>query len=309
LEREGFVPSIIEQIQSDALDHTVPVSKLLREVKLAAAKLGLRAVEGWVDKELKGYGPNDDVPEYRNVRGFPVARGTRGGFEPIFFEQPNDAERFSVVPIGQSIPGIEGQPQSGPDARLIFPYPPAFVEAINKSNKRPIVTCGVKFDSSNLVAIVEAVRTLVLEWAIEMERTGIKGENATFSQTEKDRAQTGPIAIHIGSIGSFTGNLGVGNTAADVSSSVIQVDHVEQLLNQIKSHSAGLVKEGLNEQDLLRRVTEIESELKKTSPDQGVLRRLLTGLKSVVEGTAQGLLTTGVLSLLNQILGVGVPTP
>ena len=37
--------SLIEQIQRDALDRTVPVSTLLRRVKLAAAKLGLGAVE------------------------------------------------------------------------------------------------------------------------------------------------------------------------------------------------------------------------------------------------------------------------
>jgi hypothetical protein len=302
------MPGIIEQIQSNALNNAVPVSTLLRQVKLAAAKLGLNKVEEWVDKELKGYTGDDEVPAYRKVRGSPVARGAIGGFEPIFFEG-EAAEKFSVVPIGQSIPGIEGQLSSGV-TRLIFPYPPALQTALNEVNRRQIVECGVKFDASNLVAIVEAVRTLVLEWAIEMERAGIKGVDATtFSQTEKDRAQSGPISIHIASIGTFTGNLGVGNTAADVSSSAIQVDRVEQLLSQIKSHSSGLAREGLDEDDLLRRVAAIEAELKKPSPNHRILRALLTELKAIIVGTAQGLLSTGVLSLLNQILGTGVVVP
>src|SRR5215510_7491579 len=80
--RQAAMPSIMEEIQKDTLDHNVPVSVLLRKVKLAAAKLGLPTVEGWVDKELKGYSGGDEVPDYRKVTGTPVARGVIGGFEP-----------------------------------------------------------------------------------------------------------------------------------------------------------------------------------------------------------------------------------
>ena len=217
--------------------------------------------------------------------------------------QPPNFPSFLLASLSR----IEGQLKTGPNTQLIFPYPPAFQAALQTGNRRQMVQSGVKFDPSNLVAIVEAVRTLVLEWAIEMERAGIKGADAAFSQTEKERAREGPIAIHIGSIGSFTGNLGVGNTAADVSSSAIQVDRVEQLLSQIKSHSSGLAREGLDEHDLLHRLAAVEAELKKPSPDHKIIRTLLTELKAVVAGATQGLLSTGVLALLNQILGTGVP--
>jgi hypothetical protein len=45
---------------------------------------------------------------------------------------------------------------------------------------------------------------------------------------------------------------------------------------------------------------------RKLRRDHKVLRTLLTDLKTVFVGTAQGLL---VFSLLNQILGTGVPIP
>ncbi len=99
--------SIIQQIQQDALNADVPVTKLLREVKLAVAKLGLPEVEDWVDKELKGYGAGDEVPGYRKVQGLPVARAIPGGFQPLVFDT-EIAEGFSQVPIGQSLPGLEG---------------------------------------------------------------------------------------------------------------------------------------------------------------------------------------------------------
>jgi hypothetical protein len=59
------MPTIVEQIQRDALDTTIPVSTLLRRVKLAAAKLGIPSVESWVDAELNGY--TASVPDYRMV--------------------------------------------------------------------------------------------------------------------------------------------------------------------------------------------------------------------------------------------------
>ena len=298
---------IIEQIQKDALDRSVPVSTLLRKVKLAAAKLGLPKVEGWVDKELKGYDPQDDIPTYREVHGYAVAQGGLPGWMPIMFEDAKAAEKFSIAPIGQSIPGIEGQIQTNPGAYLIFPYSPKLKAALNKVNRGRIANCGISFHASSLIPIVEAARTLVLEWAIDMEKAGISGSDISFSNEERARASAAPTAIHIGSIGNFTGNLGVGNSAGDITFSPLQIDRVRDLVNQIKTHSATLRHEGMDEAKLLQRVRQIEAELAKTTPDVSFLQQLLNGLKVAVATTAQGLVSSGLLSMINQILGTGVP--
>jgi hypothetical protein len=300
--------TMIEQIQRDALNADVPVSTLLLKVKLAAAKLGLPKLEGWVDKELKGYNQQDETPEYRRLQGVPGARGPYRGWEPLVTDK-DFAERFSTAHIGTPISGIESQIRSAPKAPLIYQYPPAVAEGLNKSNRGQISQCGVLFNAQQLVPIVEVVRTLVLEWSIEMERAGITGSSDTsFSEEEKNRAQSTPVTIHIGQIGTFTGNLGVGNTAADVTSSSLRVESVENLLNQIKAHSATLSAEGLDEDDLLHRVATIENEVKKPAPNHGVIKSLLEDLRTVVRASVQGLVSTGLLSLLNQILGTGVPT-
>jgi hypothetical protein len=75
------LPSIVEQIQRDALDNSVSVSALLRRVKLAAVKLRLGAVEEWVERELNGY--TSPVPDYRVLRGTPMARNPYTGWHPI----------------------------------------------------------------------------------------------------------------------------------------------------------------------------------------------------------------------------------
>jgi AbiTii len=63
------MPSFVEDILSDAQGQSVPVATLLRRVKVAVSKLDNKKVEEWVDKELKGYSPEDEVPEYRRSMG------------------------------------------------------------------------------------------------------------------------------------------------------------------------------------------------------------------------------------------------
>ncbi|HKD31041.1 MAG TPA: hypothetical protein VKC66_34680 [Xanthobacteraceae bacterium] len=101
LEEPRPLPSIIEQIQRHALDHSVPISALLRRVKLAAAKLGLGAVEDWVDQELQGY--TSDVPEYRVLQGQPMVRNPYSGWSPI----GGSVKGLSKRGNGQSIAEIE----------------------------------------------------------------------------------------------------------------------------------------------------------------------------------------------------------
>jgi hypothetical protein len=96
------MPTIIEQIQRDALDSNIPVSALLRRVKLAAAKLRLDVIEDWVDKELNGYTSN--VPDYRILTGRPKGRNPLRGWIPVIGE---GTELFSSRPNGQPVAALE----------------------------------------------------------------------------------------------------------------------------------------------------------------------------------------------------------
>ena len=60
---------LVEEIQKAAIDSSVPVSTLLRRVKLAAVKLKLDSVEGWVEAKSSGYQNGTPLPEYRKLGG------------------------------------------------------------------------------------------------------------------------------------------------------------------------------------------------------------------------------------------------
>jgi hypothetical protein len=299
------MPSIIEQIQKDALDPNFPASALLRKVKLAAAKLKLAKVEDWVDNELKGY--NNEVPDYRRVVGRPKALNPMRGWIPIS-GPAHLVEKISTVPVSQPIAGIESLIADGNNEGLMFPYPPALIEQLNTRNRVHFGEMALHFDRSSAVAIVDAVKTLILEWAVELEKAGITGSDVSFTSDEQQRAQQMGVNIQIGSIHSFTGNLGSTNISGDVITSVVTAEKIREFVSQVKPQIDQLVREGIDREELSSRLTAIERALEEEK-DPAFVARLLNELKDTVVKTAGKLVSSGVLTLLGQILGTGAPAP
>jgi hypothetical protein len=85
------VPSLVEQLQADALDCTVPVTGLLRKAKAAAVKLRRTDLTQWIENELSGYKARDDLPPYRvlhaELRFFKSLTRNRGGCGFISMER------------------------------------------------------------------------------------------------------------------------------------------------------------------------------------------------------------------------------
>jgi hypothetical protein len=296
---------LVLEIQRDALDKDVPVSTLLRKVRLAAAKLQLTKVEEWVAQELNGY-DKDDLPDYRQSRGTVKAWNPYHGWQPV----GGDAtflEAASGVQISESIASIEAalNAKSG-GGSLHMPYGPNQLEALSNLTGRTIARAGIDFSSGALAHVMDAVRNLVLDWAIELEKSGVVGEGISFSPDEKKIAATNPVAIHVGTITNFTGNLGVGNTSGDITNAPINAQEVKNLVTQIKSHAKELIKEGVEPQALEAALNLIDKQL--STKKHTLIREALAELEKIVAKASGGLIAHGVLALLHQIIGTGVPT-
>ena len=63
--------SLVEQLQTDEIQRSTPVTDLLRKAKFVAAKLGDSELSAWADHELNGYFDirTEDLPQYRQLRG------------------------------------------------------------------------------------------------------------------------------------------------------------------------------------------------------------------------------------------------
>lgn len=196
--------TIVEQLQTDSIDQGVAVSTLLRRVKLAAVKLRLPAVEDWVELELSGY--TGDVPDYRVIYGRPKAFNPYRGWIPIHGEQ-TFIEMLSKVSVLQSLPSIESLLESKKETTFYIAFSAGQMAALHRMSEFAYPEMGRDVTRGQLADIVEKVRTLVLEWALELERQGIMGTETGFQPEEKNRAEDSSVNIHIGSIGTFTGSL------------------------------------------------------------------------------------------------------
>lgn len=89
----------------------------------------------------------------------------------------------------------------------------------------------------------------------------------------------------------------------------IKLDQVRDFLQQLKSHSEGLKREGIDPNRLQRLIDALEAESHSDAPNHHTLRELLNELYAAAEVTSGKIVSSGVVSVLNHVFAIGVPTP
>ncbi len=206
---------LTEQLQADALNPHYPVSDLLRKVKVVAVKLGLPGVENWVSSELNGY--LAPVPAYRQLMGVPKALEPRSGrWIPIVL--PADfMETISTMPLPASLATIENL-LTGSSPSFVIAYPPQLVEAMCDLTRTQVGTMGLHVPRNAYAALLDKVRTLVLDWALELEQRGIMGEGLSFNDQERRRAAAVPVFI--GSVSGPNARINIGSVDQSSNTSI-----------------------------------------------------------------------------------------
>src|ERR1041385_2431337 len=176
-----YMASAVHSLQKAIVAGDMSLTQLLRQTKLIASKLGLSDVEKWVDAELSGYPKGEKPPVYREI-----------AIEALEVHYPSHGWGF----VGHAN-GFK------------FPYPLSIADVINLSQHQlvqfpipvpnplnvtdqfgepleypqTLTTSGDKFKR-----IIEAVTDRLLQWTIELEKRGIKGEDMDFNEKEKQAA-------------------------------------------------------------------------------------------------------------------------
>lgn len=183
---------LVEQLQAEALNPSVSVSTLLRKVKVAAVKLRLEDTVEWADKELKGY--TESVPPYR------IARGRCMGFNPyhgwsVVGGDAKVVDALSQRAIGQAISSLE-ELVTGEKDQLMISLPAKTANSI-KSNNPACHDVALFISQADLTAMIDHVRNLVLDWALDLEKAGIMGEGLSFTPLEQQKAASTSMNIKI----------------------------------------------------------------------------------------------------------------
>jgi hypothetical protein len=205
---------LILQIQEAAQENKSSVTDALRKAKIACVKLGLVEFGNWVELELNGYiGKKfDELPEYRKLHGTPVAFNPYRGWTPIIFHSPEQERKWSVALIPMTISAIEDSLRDAKSTEaLYFPYSPEIQHDLRKSlNANWINDFCIKLSVTHGADILHAVRNILLDWTLALEKQGILGGTLTFSPDERERSASVTAQtinnFHIGQVGSLVQN-------------------------------------------------------------------------------------------------------
>jgi hypothetical protein len=100
--------SLVEQLQTEAMNLSVPVANLLLKTKTLATKLDLPEVLEWANRELSGYAQTDDIPPYRIVQGEFKVWNPYHGWQPLLF--PTSV----TIPPTRGVTSAIGEIESNP---------------------------------------------------------------------------------------------------------------------------------------------------------------------------------------------------
>jgi hypothetical protein len=299
--------SLIEELQRDALKRNISVTELLQKCLVVATKLGIDEFASWARLELDGY-IGREVPEYRVIRGEPRVFNPYHGFQPIFIEDPGDAELISKMPFNQPIGEIDyilSQANKAGAGSFSVSFAPSNEKQLMDMMGLPLKP-SLRVNSSQLHRILDAVRKVILEWSIKLETDGIIGEGMSFSREEREKAHSVTYNIK---------NLIQGN----VDHSQIQVEAVDssqkgsfhnfdlfelkKIIRSLRESLDDLGLEGDIKDELISEIRTLESQTDSPKPKLSILKESLISARRILEGAAGNIVASGLVSQISMFFG------
>lgn len=175
---------LVIDLQKSSLDSTISITNLLREAFVVAKKLKLDDFEKWINFELNGYCNTNDIPEYRKVYGQLKGFNPVNGWIPTLFNGDTKMQNILTIrEVSEPIAKLEFLMNSE-GSSLCITYPTDVEQKLGAmfgyETKYQLFV-----DKSQFQGILEAVRTTVMNWSLELECDGILGEEMIFSDRER----------------------------------------------------------------------------------------------------------------------------
>jgi hypothetical protein len=131
------MPSLVLELQRDALDKSVATSDLLRKALVAARKLRVTDIEQWLSNELNGYPEGVVVPDYRTLQGETKVHNPYHGWVPLIMSGAKQAEMLSKRGTSQAISELENI-ASGEGGTIYVRFPKQIERSLMKGMDVPM---------------------------------------------------------------------------------------------------------------------------------------------------------------------------
>lgn len=290
---KGTGNSIIREIQSELISDKVSVSNILRKARLTARKLDLNEFEKWIINESDGYKDTtaNNLPDYRKIGCVPRFFNPYRGWCPIIIEDKRLYELCHTSYLFQSIAELESLLVS--EGSLTYAYPPDLAKVLRDG-------MDMQFDirafvsQSSLAQPINAVKNVILDWAVDLEKAGISGNGLGFTNEDKKEAQNvtqNIYAQNIGNLGNVSDKSSVTNTLSHSTFSLEQTDtYVKQISDCIPALPENL-------RPLIQ--AEIERIIaNKNTGDVSAVKTALRSIKTICESAAGNIAAAGIVALI-----------
>lgn len=189
--------TLLRDIQDAAIDAAIPLSDLLRKCLVLAHRLSHEEFASWANMELDGYPSESDLPDYRHCRA-----GAYGDFLGVMHTQRNHvvippgtlegAHRSyaEVINFRARIGEYEAVRESAAKGGLAIPWPGDLVLYYQTRLLRGwnLTTARQEVPLGAIAGLLDAIRTRVLRFALELESAAAASGSAEAVAPEQVRA-------------------------------------------------------------------------------------------------------------------------
>lgn len=293
--------SIVLDLQRDATDEQIAVQAILRTSYVIARKLAINDLASWAEAEMKGYGTGE-APDYRLVRGTPKVYNPFRGLMPLMCRDPVVYAEMCTMLFNQSVGELERLLSDGEEDWVNLSYAPdrerMYMSAMN-FELQPLL----QISKTEIYRILNAVRKLVLDWALKLEADGVLGEGMVFSNSEKGKVNAVTYNVKTMLQGNFhQAQVQVESNQSTQSRAEFPIDLAElrQIICELEE-----VKNlgGEAKAELAAEIGTLKSQCESPKPKAGIVKESLGSVRRILEEAGGNLLAAGLLPSLTRLLG------
>lgn len=280
------MPALVPELVIMASNPSVPTDDLLRRALVVAKRLNVGELVSWIDAELNGYKIDQEVPDYRTVRGLLRAIDLFSGRSiPLEVNSAKLAHKLSTMPLRQSITELEHLAASPSGVKINYGH--EWHQALTEHLEDDL-SPYVSVSSAQLLAVISSARNRILDWGLDLEGRGILGEGMSFTQQEKQAVQE--QHYHFGNVsGSQIQISSNGSTQTQANTGT----DIEALKGLVQALGAALADAKGDAADELRAdIATLKAQAESPKPKWEIIKATARSIKTVAEGAAGNVLAS-----------------
>ena len=197
--------TLATDIQKGAIDSEASLPTILRMMKVLAAELGVADLNDWVDRELNGYGPQDELPSYRTLHegediglfSGPFGRLTKNVPIPVASVPEEVRKHLGPLRVRQGVRWIESMIEDSSMKKMLGrSWPAEWViharDSIPLADGSLLVEAWTRFPSAAFEGILDSIRNRTLDFIVKLQQAhpDIRTSDEATNEISATEAQT-----------------------------------------------------------------------------------------------------------------------